>query len=86
MVLNHGLNTAISSAIDFGKSAIGIVTGSFENISQIQTAIGKGGLLDSISSLIDESARKAKEKGLISSDIVKAIKTEKKIVINSKMN
>ena len=83
MVLNHGLNTAISSAIDFGKSAIGIVTGSFENISQIQTAIGKGGLLDSISSLIDESARKAKEKGLISSDIVKAIKTEKKIVINS---
>ena len=41
MVLSHGLDTAISSAVNLGKSAIGIFTWRFENIEQIQTAIKK---------------------------------------------
>lgn len=83
MVLKHGLNTAISSAIDLGKSAIGIFTGNFENVNQIQTAISKGGILDSVSDLIDVSAKKAKEKGIISSSTFAAIKGGKNTIINS---
>ena len=40
--LKEGINCAINSAIDLGKSAIGIVTGNFENLSQVHTAIKKG--------------------------------------------
>ena len=36
---SNGVKKLLSSAIDFGKSAAGIVTGNFENISQVQTAI-----------------------------------------------
>ena len=36
-----GINQAINSAIDLGKSAIGIVTGNFENITQARNAIKK---------------------------------------------
>ena len=40
MVLNLGLDTAISSVIDLGKSAMGIFTGKFENVEQIPKANG----------------------------------------------
>lgn len=78
-----GLESAISSSINLGKSAIGIFTGDFENIEQIQTAIGKGGILDSVSDLIDLSSKKAKEKGLINSSIYTAIKGSKNTIIKS---
>lgn len=78
-----GLETAISSAVDLGKSAIGIFTGNFENVNQIQTAIGKGGILESVSDLIDLSSKKAKEKGLISSSIATTIKNGKNTIIKS---
>ena len=83
MVLKHGLDTAISSAIDLGKSAIGIFTGNFENVDQIQTAISKGGILDSVSDLIDISSKKAKEKGIISNATAIAIKGGKNTIIKS---
>ena len=42
--LQEGINTAINSLKDFAKSALGIVTGDFENISQVQNAVEKGGI------------------------------------------
>ena len=83
MDLKIGLNTAISSALNLGKSAIGIFTGKFDNIDQIQMAIRKGGILDNMSDLIDLSNKKAKEKGLISNSISMAIKGGKNTIINS---
>ena len=44
--LREGINTAIKSAIDLGKSALEIVTGDFQNMSQVQMAIGSGGIID----------------------------------------
>ena len=81
MVLKHSLDTAITSAVDFGKSIMGIFNGSFENVNQIQTAIGKGGILDNVSDLIDVSAKKAKEKGMISNSTLIAIKGGKDTII-----
>ena len=69
--------------MNFGKSAIGIFTGKFENIEQIQIAIKKGGILDNVSDLIDLSSKKAKEKGLISSKAAIAIKGGKNTIIKS---
>lgn len=37
--LKDGIKKTIDDAIEMGKSAIGIVTGNFENINQVQTAI-----------------------------------------------
>ena len=52
-LLNYGLKDGISktiqSVIDTGKSAIGIVTGNFENVNQINEAVKNGGILDSVS-------------------------------------
>ena len=36
---SNGIKKAVDLAIDFGKSALGIVTGKFENVNQIQTAV-----------------------------------------------
>ena len=47
--LKEGISKTIDDAIDIGKSAIGIVTGNFENVNQMQTAVKTGGIIDGIS-------------------------------------
>lgn len=79
----EGLSQAINNGIDIGKSAIGIVTGEFENISQVQMAIKKGGILDSVSKLLDLSINFAKSKKLITSDIASLIKKGKNSIVTS---
>ena len=41
----EGIDKTIENAVDLGKSAIGIVTGEFENISQVQAAVERVELL-----------------------------------------
>ena len=43
-----GIKEIINSGINYGKSVIGIVTGNFENTSQISLAVKKGGILDNV--------------------------------------
>ena len=40
--IKSGIKTSIDSAINLGKSAIGIVTGKFDTVSQAYTAIKSG--------------------------------------------
>jgi len=86
-ILEHGfsagLNEAINSSIDLGKSAIGIFTGNFENIYQAERAIEKGGVLDTVSKLIDTSVTSAKKAGVLNKEISKVIKEGKNIVVES---
>ena len=59
--LKEGIDIALKSGIEFGKSAIGIVTGKFESLSQAHNAVKNGGIIDSISDTLDnvlESATK----------------------------
>lgn len=79
----EGVQTAIDSAINFGKSAIGIVTGNFENINQMQTAVKTGGIIDGISTLLDSVINKVQSKGLIDYNIAKTIKDGKNIILNN---
>ena len=81
--LKDGITKSIDDAIELGKSAIGIFTGNFENVSQMQSAIQAGGLLDGISSLLDTVVNKVNEKGIINYNIANTIKQGKNIILDS---
>lgn len=79
----EGIKTAIDNAVDLGKSFLGIFTGKFESISQIKEAIKKGGLIDSISGVLDWGIKKAKTNKLIKSSTANLIKKGKNIILNN---
>ena len=81
--LKEGINKTIEDAIDIGKSAIGILTGNFENVNQMQNAVKTGGLLEGISSLLDTVVDKVRQAGLINSTVAKTIKQVKNIILNN---
>ncbi len=81
--LNDGIKKTIDDAIDLGKSAIGIVTGKFENISQMQNAVQSGGIIDGMSSLLDTIINKVKEAGLINNTVANTIKQGKNVILNN---
>lgn len=74
---------AINKAIDMGKAIEGIFTGNFENFSQIKAVIKSGGLLDTISNLLDNVITWAKDEKIISSSTAKLIKSSKKTIMQS---
>lgn len=82
-VLKGGIDTAVDSAIELGKSAIGIFTGNFENMDQVNNAISQGGIIDTISNLIDNVTNKAYLSGNINLSVNKAIKSGKNILLNN---
>ncbi len=81
--LKDGIKKTIDDAINLGKSAIGIVTGNFENISQAQQAIKNGGIIDNVSSLLDDVINKVKSNGLINNTIARTIKQGKNTILNN---
>lgn len=81
--LKEGISKTIDDAIEIGKSTIGIVTGNFENINQMQTAVKTGGIIDGISTLLDSVINKVQSKGLIDYNIAKTIKDGKNIILNN---
>lgn len=81
--LQEGINTAINSLKDFAKSALGIVTGDFENISQVQNAVEKGGIIDTISNLIDFALDKAQDKDLIDKNTAGLIDKGKDVILDN---
>ena len=72
--LKDGITKTIDDAIELGKSAIGIFTGNFENVSQMQNAVKAGGLIDGISSLLDTVVNKVNQKGVINYNVANTIK------------
>lgn len=81
--LGEGIKKTIDDAIDLGKSAIGIFTGDFENVSQMQSAVKNGGLIDGVSSLLDTVVDKVSEAGLISNGVAETIKQGKDVILNN---
>ena len=81
--LKDGITKTIDDAIDIGKSAIGIFTGNFESVSQMQNAVKAGGLIDGLSSLLDTVVDKVNQKGIINYNIANTIKQGKDVILNS---
>lgn len=81
--LKEGINAAIKSAIDLGKSAMGIITGKFENLSQAHTAVKKGGIIDSVSDVIDNVLESSTKNDLISKSTGRLIKKGKNAILDT---
>lgn len=81
--LKEGIKKSIDDAINLGKSAIGIVTGNFDSISQVQEAIKSGGIIDNVSNLLDEVINRVYKKGLINSTVAQTIKQGKNSILNN---
>lgn len=79
----EGIQAVVNSAIDLGKSAMGIFTGKFESISQAHTAIKKGGILDGISSVFDNVLKSTTKSGVIGAKTSRLIKKGKNAIISS---
>lgn len=84
--LKAGIDTAINSVVDFGKSALGIVTGNFENMSQVKIAIGEGGITDTISDILDKAINKTYQKGYIDKNIKVIIESGKNVLLDNITN
>lgn len=84
--LKEGITKTIDEAINLGKSAIGIFTGDFENISQMQNAIKSGGLIDGISSLLDTVVDKVRQEGKINNVVANTIKKGKNVILSNVEN
>lgn len=81
--IKDGISQIIKNVIDFGKNAAGIFHGKFENIGQITNIIKNGGIIDSISELLDDILYKLKSKGKINSNIYGIIKSGKNVILNN---
>ena len=81
--LKDGIKTLIDSAVDLGKSTLGIFTGKFENISQVETVVKNGGILDGISDLVDKVIDKASSKDLINNTVAKLLKKGKETIVKT---
>lgn len=79
----EGIQTAVDSAINFGKSALGIITGNFDNVQQMQTAVRSGGIIDGISNVINYTINKVVEKGRIPNTVGRALKNGKDVILNN---
>lgn len=82
----EGVNTAINSAIDLGKSIKGIFTGKFDDISQARDAIKSGGIIDNISNVLDTVIYKTSSSGIIDNNIANLISNGKDAILNSVSN
>lgn len=81
--LKQGINTAINSAINLGKGAIGIFTGNFENLSQAQEAIKSGGIIDSLSNVLDSVLSRVTKNGWIKYGTSTLIRQGKNIILDN---
>lgn len=84
--LKNGITKTIDDAIDLGKSAVGIVTGNFENVTQMQNAVKTGGIIDGVSNLLDIVVDKVRKEGLINNTIAKTIKQGKSVILDNVEN
>ena len=62
---------------------LGIFTGKFENVSQMKTAVQKGGIIDGTSGLIDSILNKVQKEKILPKDVTTILKQGKNIVLQN---
>ena len=81
--LKEGISKTIQSVIETGKSAIGIVTGNFENVNQINEAVKNGGIIDTFSEVFDQVLKNLYSAGKINSSTYNLIQNGKNSILNN---
>ncbi len=84
--LKDGVKEIVNQGIQLGKSASGIFTGEFENITQIENVVKKGGILDSTSKILDTALKFVESKNLLDKSTVRLIKQGKNSIISAVSN
>lgn len=81
-----GVKEAIDSAVDLGKSTLGIFTGKFENVTQVRNAVKNGGIIDGISNALDYALDFCSNFGKIPETICSVLKSGKDALLNTISN
>lgn len=81
--LKDGIKKSVENALEIGKSILGITTGNFTNISQVENALKSGEIINSISKLIDNVLNLSVKKGKINTNILGLIKDGKNTLIHN---
>ena len=81
-----GVQEAISSAVDLGKSVVGVFTGKFDNITQVRNAVKSGGIIDGISSSLDYALNFCGKFGKIPQTICSILKSGKDALLDTISN
>jgi len=84
--LKAGIDTAIESAIELGKGAVGIFTGNFENMEQVRIAIDDGGIIDTMSDVLDKVINNTYQNGHLNRSLSSAIKNGKNVLLENIAN
>lgn len=81
--LKDGIKKSLESIIDTGKQAIGIFSGNFQNVGQLQSVIKSGGIVDKVSDVIDFALEQGEKSGKINNTLSTAIKKGKDSILYS---
>lgn len=81
--LKDGIKKSIEDAINIGKSALGIVTGNFENVEQMQMAVKSGGIIDNVSDIFDIAVNQTVKHGKMNTSVANMLKKGKNTILNS---
>ena len=84
-IFNNGLKDGVkqiwNNIKEYGKSFLGLSTGKFNNIDEVQKATKNGGILDTISSAFDFALEKSVDNGKITRKARQSLKTQKNKMI-----
>ena len=81
--MKDGISQTIKNVIETGKSMIGIFNGKFENVNQINNVVKNGGIIDSVSGLLDDVLYKLKSAGKINSSVLGVIRSGKNAILSN---
>lgn len=84
--IKAGVNTAIDTIKDFKDGVKGLFSGKFENINQINFAVGDGGIIDIVSNLTEKALFKIYDKGKINKNTFLIIKSGKDVLLDNLSN
>lgn len=84
--IKDGIKQIWNNIKEYGKSALGIVSGNFDSIEQVELATKTGGVLDSISKIFDFALDKAVEKEKISKSTRQNLKSKKNLIVKDIKN
>ena len=79
--LVDGAKKIWSNIKEYGKSVLGLATGKFESVEQVQMATKSGGILDGISDLFDFALDKSVDNGKITKSERQKIKSSKNSIL-----
>lgn len=71
---------------EYGKSALGIISGNFDSVEQIQIATKTGGILDMVSKIFDFALDNVVKDGRISKSIKQSLKSKKNTIVKDIKN